>query len=378
MEAWEPYAAKETCLAATPSPAVTEETLQGCTYFRGLGPLVAPRRLVGTERDHAGNRPWFSAQYAPWLLRSFFTPTGTSWRGLQHPTTWAQVPPRLGVRRTSRGALRAAAPVCDAALVPEGLTTRGAHRRPPLPLAAQEALAQVPAVDGSRVPALPRRAWAVWQDDRHGAAQMPGACAVLPQGPVAVPGTAGTAAERPEWRRRGQPGGFDVVDRGSADAHWLQEVQAAGVPHDSVLRRWGTAHPPRWLPPPCRLGLRAPGKTQTHGPPEGRVLGTNRVALDAELVALASRSRWAVERLFRWGKWVLGCRHLLRQDLNGGRIPVSAARIARLLRSLWVGRAPTKRTDAMLCCSRTGWATEAEWIAPSDRLHLKAPPPCKK
>src|SRR5947209_12833201 len=81
--------------------------------------------------------------------------------------------------------------------------------------------------------------------------------------------------------------------------------------------------------------------------------------------------------VFRWVKCVLGCRHLLSQGINGVRIQVYAAFIASLLISLWVGRAPTKRTYEMLCFYLSGWATETELIAHIDRLHLKAPPPCK-
>jgi hypothetical protein len=84
-----------------------------------------------------------------------------------------------------------------------------------------------------------------------------------------------------------------------------------------------------------------------------------------------------IELVFRWVKGVLGCRHRLSQGINGVRIQVYAAFIASLLISLWVGRAPTKRTDEMLCFYLSGWATETEWIAHIDRLHLKAPPPCK-
>ena len=73
----------------------------------------------------------------------------------------------------------------------------------------------------------------------------------------------------------------------------------------------------------------------------------------------------------------MGCRHLLSQTANGVRMQVYMALIASLLISLWVGRAPTKRTYEMLCFSLSGWASEAELIAHIDRLHLKAPPPCK-
>jgi len=73
----------------------------------------------------------------------------------------------------------------------------------------------------------------------------------------------------------------------------------------------------------------------------------------------------------------LGCRHVLSQGINGVRLQVYAAFIASLLISLWVGQAPTKRIDEMRCFYLSGWATEAELLAHIDRLHLKAPPPCK-
>ena len=84
-----------------------------------------------------------------------------------------------------------------------------------------------------------------------------------------------------------------------------------------------------------------------------------------------------MELFFRWVQSVLGCRHLLSQTANGVRIQGYVALIASLLISLWVGRAPTKRTYEMLCFSLSGWASETELIAHIDRLHLKAPPPCK-
>lgn len=52
------------------------------------------------------------------------------------------------------------------------------------------------------------------------------------------------------------------------------------------------------------------------------MLVTHRLDLEAELVAWASRSRWAVELFFRWVKGVLGCRHLLRQTAHGVRLQV--------------------------------------------------------
>jgi len=151
------------------------------------------------------------------LLLYFFNPVVTSLRGLQQTTTLATVQERLGVHPTSLSALSEAAYVFDATLLHEVLITLGAHLRPQLPLAEHAALAQLIAVDGSLLPALPRMAWALWQDDQHRAAKMHVAFAVLRQGPIDVTVTAGNGSERAEWRRLVQPGGFYVVDRGYVD-----------------------------------------------------------------------------------------------------------------------------------------------------------------
>jgi hypothetical protein len=388
-----------------PAP-VTAHDLHGLQYFRLLGPLFDHLHAAGTARDRAGNRQLFYEQYATVLLLDFFNPTVTSWRGLQQMTALAQVQARRGLRRTALGALSEAAAVCDAALLHEVLTALGAQLRPHLSGAEPAALAALTAVDGSLLPALPRMVWAVWQDEQHRAAKRHVAFAVLRHGPVDVTVTAGSASERAELRRLAQPGGFYVFDRGYTDSDVFQELhdlpcscigrvkaktayevqeerprataaQAAGVQRDVVRRRLGTAPHFRLLPQPFRVVRVATGKTDANGTPEVMVFVTNRLDLDAELVALAYRYRWAVELFFRWVKWVLGCRHRRSQTANGVRIQVYVALIASLLISLWVGRAPTKRTYAMLCFSLSGWASETELIAHINRLHLKAPPPCK-
>src|SRR5215470_10741572 len=388
-------------------PSLSEETLQGCKYFRLLGPLFDHLHRAATERDRAGNRQLFYDQYASLLLLYFFNPVVTSLRGLQQTTTLANVQERLGIRPTSLSALSEAAYVFDAALLHEVLTTLGARLRPHLPRAEQAALPHLTAVDGSLLPALPRMAWALWQDDQHRAAKMHVAFAVLRQGPVDVTVTAGNGSERAAWRRLVQPGGFYVVDRGDVDYSLFQELHDlpchflcrvkdnvayevqeervlapatvhAGVVRDVLLRRLGTSHHTRLLPQPFRLVQVATGKTRPDGTPDVMVLVTNRLDLDAELIALAYRYRWAVELFFRWITCVLGCRHLLSQSEKGVRMQVYIALIASLLSSLWVGRAPTKRMYEMLCFYLSGWATEPEVIAHIDRLHLKAPPSCKK
>ena len=90
------------------------------------------------------------------LLRSFFHPPVTSWRGLQQTTPVAQVHTQCGMRRTSLGARSDAASVFDAALWPQVLTALRPQLRPHVTGAEQAALAALTAVDGSLLPALPR------------------------------------------------------------------------------------------------------------------------------------------------------------------------------------------------------------------------------
>ena len=110
------------------------------------------------------------------------------------------------------------------------------------------------------------------------------------------------------------------------------------------------------------------GKTDANGKPEVLLLATDRMDLEAELVALGYRFRWSVELFFRWFKCILGRRHLLAESQNGVTIQVYVAIIASLLLSLWVGKKPTKRTYEMFCLYFSGWATEEELTAHLESL----------
>jgi hypothetical protein len=211
-------------MAASPRVPVTEQKLQGFKYFRLLGPLFAHLHACGTERDRAGNRQLFYDQYATLLLLYFFSPIVTSLRGLQQASTLANVQQRLGVRQTSLGSLSEAAQVFDASLLHEVIAELGARLASGVPVAEQEALQHLTAIDGSLLPALPKMAWALWQDEQHRAAKLHVAVEVLRQVPVGGTVTAGNASERAALRRLVRPGGFYVMDRGYADYTLLQEL----------------------------------------------------------------------------------------------------------------------------------------------------------
>ena len=103
---------------------------------------------------------------------------------------------------------------------------------------------------------------------------------------------------------------------------------------------------------------------------------TDRLDLDAELVALAYRYRWTVELFFRWLKCVLGARHLVATNRNGVMLQMYAALIVSLLIVLRTGRKPTKRTFEMIQFYLLGWVSDAEFNAHLARLKAakKSPP----
>lgn len=382
----------------------TARPLSGFKYFDQLDGLLARLRPAGTDHDTAGNRRLFFDQYAQLLLLYYFNPAVTSLRGVREFTTLEKVQRTFGIRPTALGSLSEAARVFDPALL-EPLVAELAQRalaqpeaRPP---AERDALAGLIAVDGSLLPALPRMAWALWQDATHRAAKMHVAFAVWPGTPVRATVTAGNGSERDELRRMAKPGEFYVMDRGYVEYDLLRELDTggsrfvqrlhdnavcevasenpltdadrrAGVVRDMTVRRLGTPQYNDALDRPWRV-------VETRGaePGERWVLATNAVDLPAELVVLAYRHRWQVELFFRWLKCLLGCRHLLAENQAGVTIQVYLAIIASLLIGLWTGAKPTKRTYELLCHYFNGWATAEEVERSLDTLKRKARPPSK-
>ena len=385
-------------MAAKDGP-IDPRKLQGFKYFELLDGLLERLRPAGTERDRAGNRELFFDQYAALMILYFFNPTVTTLRGLQQFTTLEKVQRLCGVKPTSLGSLSEAARVFDPALLEPiiaQLAAQAVSIPSALPSAKEAALAGLIAVDGSLLKALPRMAWALWQDASHRAAKMHVAFAVFPGAPVGVTVTAGNSSERDELRKLVQPGGFYVADRGYADYSLFREFDAqgvrflirlqenavyevqdermltaadreAGVVRDVTLRRLGTEKHNPLLQQPLRIVV-----VQGAEPDQVWVLATNALDLAAELIALAYHYRWQIELFFRWLKCVLGCRHLLSESVSGVTLQVYSAIVSALMISLWVGGKPTKRTYEMLCHYFSGWATAEELERHLQQLHAKA------
>jgi hypothetical protein len=370
-----------------------EEDLQGFKYFKILGPLLESLHEVGTRRDRAGNRQLHFDQHCALILLYFFSPVLTSLRGIQQASHLEKVRKKLGCRGTSLGSLSEAAGVFDAEVLQEVIAELASRipRQQQQLTREQVMLEGLTAVDGSLLPALPKMAWALWLDEEHRAAKMHLAFEVLRGIPVKVTLTEGNGNEKHQLRGMLEPGRLYAIDRGYAEYQLFQEIldggssfigrirsnavwtvveerpvsakaKAAGVRRDLVVRL-GSEKSGAVLKQPLRVVDVETGKTTSRGEPEILLLATDRMDLDAELVALGYRFRWSVELFFRWLKCILGCRHLLSQNRNGVAIQIYLAIIASLLISLWTGRKPTKRTFEMVCFYFSGMASEDELLA---------------
>jgi hypothetical protein len=383
---------------AMPQPRradLREQDLHGLKYFRLVGPLLEPLHSDATHRDQAGNRQLFFDQYTGLLLLTFFSPIVTSLRGLQQASGLAKVQKLLGCERAALGSLSEASRVFDPALLRQII---GDLARQALPLAhgrEAEALRGLTAVDGTVLAALPKMAWALWRE-QHRALKMHLQFDVLKGVPSDATVTCANGPEIEELRATLRPGRLYVVDRGYAEYQLFQDIidahssfigrirdnavwtvveerpvsaaaRAAGVRSDRVVHLGG-AKSGAVFQQPLRVIAVDTGKTDSQGRPEILLLATDRLDLDAELVALGYRFRWQVELFFRWFKCILGCRHLLATSRNGVTIQLYVGLIASLLISLWTGRKPTKRTLEMLQFYFSGWATAEEVQAHLDRL----------
>jgi hypothetical protein len=326
----------------------------------------------------------------------FYTPVLNSLRGLQQASGLKKVQKLLGCSRASLGSLSEAARVFDAEVLKEIIKDLALEIRPSgIEPNERKALEGLTAVDGSLLPALPRMAWALWVNDNNRAAKMHVVFEVFRANPVDLTITAGTGNEKDQFRAMLEAGRLYVLDRGYAEYVLFQEIidhgssfigrirdnavwevieerplsdqaKAAGVERDLVVRL-GCQDTAGDLKQPVRVVVVRPDLQGTRNQ-DTLLLATDRLDLEAELVALGYRCRWSIELYFRWFKCVLGCKHLLSEGENGVAIQVYVAVIASLLITLWTGRKPTRRTLEMFSLFLSGWADEEEMAAHIEKL----------
>jgi len=360
---------------------------------------------AGCQRDLAGNRTLHMDQYMALLLLYMFNPICTSLRAVQQASELQKVQRTLGCPRASLGSLSEAATVFDSALMEEIVAELAAQLRPLSSHAKLEDIhAILTAVDGTLIPALSKMTWALWKSEQN-AIKAPTQFDLQKHVPVKMTITEANAGEIEVLADPLEPGRIYVKDRGYAGWALFQQILdagssfvcrlkdntvyecleeyeltedalAAGIVFDKKVRLGCNRKTQEQLSVPVRLiAIQCTPHTKRYkigrgGPTQGETLliATNLFDLEADVIALIFKHRWAVEIFFRFFKHVLGCRHLLSYNRNGIELQTYAAIIACMLISLWTGRKPTLRTYEMLCWYFTGMADEEELLAHIARL----------
>lgn len=387
--------------ATQKQPTIDPKRLQGLKYFSALQDMLAGLHDIGTKRDKAGNRDLHYDQYVSLILLYFYNPTLTSMRGIVQASQLENVQKALGCKSTSLGSFSEAASIFDAGCLKPIVQKLAEQLIPAAKFREADALGTLTAVDGSLLPALPRMFWALWSYEHKRAAKLHLHFEVFKSAPVLAEITAGQSCEKKSLHGMLQQGRFYVMDRGYEQFRLFQAIADIGSSFVCCVREqttW-TVRQERELSPAARAahvvydaevnlgGSKAVGvltqpyrvviiERPSRSQPEKTtrlILVTNRVELDAELIALAYHYRWEIEQFFRWLKCVLNCRHLLSCSQNGVQLQVYTALIAALLITLWVGRKPTKRTYEMLCLYFQGWASLEELLR-----HIETLKPAEK
>ena len=384
---------------------IKERQLQGFKYFKAISGMLDGLHNAGCKRDRAGNRKLHMDQYMSLLLLYMFNPICTSLRAVQQASELKKVQRKLACPRASLGSLSEAATVFDSALMEDIVTDLAAQLRPISSHAKLDDLTGIlTAVDGTLINALPKMTWALWKKEQN-AIKAHTQFDLQKHVPVKITITDGNGDEREVLADNLESGRIYVKDRGYAGLALFQQILdsrssfvcrlrdnsvyecledhkltadavAAGIVFDKKVRLGSNNKTIQQLSVPVRLiALKCTPHKKRYkigrgGPEQGETLliATDLFDLDADVIALIFKHRWAVEIFFRFFKHVLGCRHLLSYDRNGIELQTYAAIIACMLIALWKGRKPTLRTYEMLCWYFTGMADEEELLAHIARL----------
>ena len=392
---------------------VTAGPLRGFKYFKIINRLLRRLHDAGCQRDRAGNRTLHMDQYLSLLLMYMFNPVCSSLRALQEASQVKKVQRVLKVPRASLGSLSEAARVFDSQLLVGIIGDLAGQLGPIRHDARLGDLGQIiTLVDGSWLRAVPKVAWALFQDDAHKSAKAHMHFELLKGVPSAVTITDANTAETKVLRESLQSGRLYVLDRGYFDYGLYQaivdagssflcrardnvvlreileervlsdEALSAGVVRDAVAflghpkGKNNLSQPLRLVEIECTPHRKPSGKTGRGGPQQGETIRivTDRLDLPADVIGLLYKHRWQIEIFFRFFKHILGCRHLLSHCKNGIELQTYAAIIACLLIALWTGRKPTISTYRMLCWHFSGWADEDELLEHIETLKRPTPP----
>ena len=231
------------------------------------------------------------------------------------------------------------------------------------------------AVDGTLIRALPRMAWALWQDDDHRSGKLHLHYSAIRQTVINASVTHANSCERKELEKLIERDFLYTADRyyggdysffenfDNNDAYFVIRIR-----NDAVIN--GLASLPitqedRKLGVLWDKKIQIGDKNNRKGPYRAVLVKTwdkeililtNLWNIPAELISIIYLYRWKIEDFFKWIKCNLQCRHLLAESQQGVTIQVYLAIIASLLLFLALGHYPKKRELELIHMYSCGWA----------------------
>lgn len=364
--------------------SLTEDQLHNWKLLEAFQRELEPRLAQAAASDpSAPERQLTPGAYLSMTLFGLLNPALKSTRALCAASQFKRMQEEVSGQPVKLTSFSEMQHVCDPELL-AGLLRDLSSRA--LPVFGEDRLrAQVQDLivnDGTLLPALPRMAWALWQNPQNRAAKLHLEFSVWKQVPSEFTITTANTCERGVWKGKLKKGSFYVNDRNySHDYALIHTVQQSGASFVLRLHNNTVLH---LLAPPRALSAadRAAGVTQDvrvrlgagSDGPVGRLvrmeindhvflLFTDREDLEADLVALIYKYRWQIELFFKWIKCILGCRHWFSESLEGMKIQVYCALIASVLLVLWTGGKPSKRQWEALQLYWMGWVSLEELTA---------------
>lgn len=353
---------------------ITEEQLRNWKLLESFQQDLEPRLNQNVERQLG------ASSYLSMLLFAMVNPALKSARSLCAASQFDRVQEEVCGQPVKLASFSEMQHVCDPEVLAGLLRQLSAQALPKFgDPKVRDKIGDLIANDGTLLPALPRMAWALWQNPQNRAGKLHLEFSVFRQVPVEFAVTPANVSERLIWKQKLRKGAFYVNDREFSHDHQLiKTVQKTGASfvlrlhNNTVITPLETA---REISDQARqsgvtedLLVRLGG--QTDGP-TGRLvrveanghlflLFTDRLDLEAELVSLIYLYRWQIELFFKWIKCILGCRHWLAESKQGMTLQIYCALIASVLLVLWTGRKPTLRQWEALQLYWMGWVSVDE------------------
>ena len=369
-------------VAANAKTPLAQDQLHNWKLLQQFQCHLAPR-LARAGAFAAADHQLTASDYLSLQLFALLNPALKSARSLCVASRFKRVQQEVCRQPVKLASFSEMQPVCDPELLAGLLRDLAAQALPTFGDARLRAqVGELIATDGTLLPALPRRAWALWQNPQNRAGKLHLEFSVWRQVPAEFTLTPANTCERLVWKTKLKQGVCYVNDRNySHDDRLIQAVQDSGASfvlrlhNNAVVEKLCAARPLSTADQ--QAGVVEDVRVRLGGKPDGPVgrlvrveagghvflLFTDRDDLAAELVALIYRYRWQIELFFKWIKCILGCRHWLAESPAGMTLQIYSALIASVLLVLWTGRKPTLRQWEALQLYWMGWVSREELTA---------------